>query len=77
MCIPILVTTLPGWLSGTEHLPHTPGAVRDEFILSFAYFKTNYFYKTALNSETQWVCLLKKKDQNMGIHAVAHSPVSL
>ena len=28
MCIPILVTTFPEWLSGTEPLPHTPGAVR-------------------------------------------------
>ena len=28
LCIPILVTTFPGWLSGTEPLPHTPGAVR-------------------------------------------------
>ena len=28
VCIPILVTTLPEWLSGTEPLPHTPGAVR-------------------------------------------------
>ena len=28
MCIPILVTTFSEWLSGTEPLPHTPGAVR-------------------------------------------------
>ena len=28
VCIPILVTTFPEWLSGTEPLPHTPGAVR-------------------------------------------------
>ena len=28
VCIPILVTTFPGWLSGTEPLPHKPGAVR-------------------------------------------------
>ena len=30
MCvyIPILVTTFPEWLSGTEPLPHTSGAVR-------------------------------------------------
>ena len=28
MCIPILVMTFPEWLSGTEPLPHTPGAVR-------------------------------------------------
>ena len=28
VCIPILVTTFPQWLSGTEPLPHTPGAVR-------------------------------------------------
>ena len=27
MCIPILVTTFPEWLSSTEPLPHTPGAV--------------------------------------------------
>ena len=27
VCIPILVTTFPEWLSGTEPLPHTPGAV--------------------------------------------------
>ena len=28
VCIPILVTTFPEWLCGTEPLPHTPGAVR-------------------------------------------------
>ena len=28
VCVPILVTTFPEWLSGTEQLPHTPGAVR-------------------------------------------------
>ena len=28
MCIPVLATTLPEWLRGTEPLPHTPGAVR-------------------------------------------------
>ena len=28
VCVPILVTTFPEWLSGTEPLPHTPGAVR-------------------------------------------------
>ena len=28
VCIPFLVTTFPEWLSGTEPLPHTPGAVR-------------------------------------------------
>ena len=27
VCVPILVTTFPEWLSGTEPLPHTPGAV--------------------------------------------------
>ena len=27
VCIPILVRTFPEWLSGTEPLPHTPGAV--------------------------------------------------
>ena len=26
--IPVLVTTFPEWLSGTEPLPHTPSAVR-------------------------------------------------
>ena len=28
VCVPILVTTFPEWLSDTEPLPHTPGAVR-------------------------------------------------
>ena len=28
VCIPILVTTFPEWLSGTEPSPHTHGAVR-------------------------------------------------
>ena len=28
VCIPILVTTFPEWLGGTEPLPHSPGAVR-------------------------------------------------
>ena len=28
VCIPILVTTFPEWLSGAEPLPHTPGTVR-------------------------------------------------
>ena len=27
MCVPVLVTTFPEWLSGTEPLPHKPGAV--------------------------------------------------
>ena len=27
VCIPVLVTTFPEWLSGTEPLPHTPGTV--------------------------------------------------
>ena len=33
VCIPILVTTFPEWLSGTEPLPHTPGAVRPSSVL--------------------------------------------
>ena len=28
VCVPIVVTAFPEWLSGTEPLPHTPGAVR-------------------------------------------------
>ena len=32
VCIPILVTTFPEWLSGTEPLPHTPGAVRPSLL---------------------------------------------
>ena len=28
VCIPVLVTTFPEWLSGTEPLPLPPGAVR-------------------------------------------------
>ena len=28
VCVPILAMTFPEWLSGTETLPHTPGAVR-------------------------------------------------
>ena len=28
VCIPILETKFPEWLSGSEPLPHTPGAVR-------------------------------------------------
>ena len=28
VCVPILVTTFPEWLSGMEPLPHTSGAVR-------------------------------------------------
>ena len=27
VCFPVLVTTFPEWLSGTEPLPHTPEAV--------------------------------------------------
>ena len=33
MCIPSLVTTFPEWLSGTEPLPHTPGAVIVVFVV--------------------------------------------
>ena len=33
VCIPILVTTFPEWLSGTEPLPHTPGAVLVVFVV--------------------------------------------
>ena len=32
VCVPILVTTFPEWLSGTEPLPHTPGAVRPSLL---------------------------------------------
>ena len=32
VCIPILVTTFPEWLSGKEPLPHTPGAVRPSLL---------------------------------------------
>ena len=32
VCITILVTTFPEWLSGTEPLPHTPGAVRPSWL---------------------------------------------
>ena len=35
VCIPILVTTFPEWLSGTEPLPHTPGAVRPSSFVVF------------------------------------------
>ena len=34
VCIPILVTTFPKWLSGTEPLPHTPGAVHPRCVCS-------------------------------------------
>ena len=40
MCIPILVTTFPEWLSGTEPLPHTPGAVRPS-LLCFVVFSVH------------------------------------
>ena len=32
VCIPILVTMLPEWLSRTEPLPHTPGTVRPSWL---------------------------------------------
>ena len=32
VCISILVTTFPEWLSGTEPLSHTPGAVRPSLL---------------------------------------------
>ena len=38
VCIPILVTTFPVCLSGTEPLPHTPGAVRQSVLVVFVVF---------------------------------------
>ena len=35
VCIPVLVTTIPEWLSGTEPLPHTPApCVRPRYVCS-------------------------------------------
>ena len=33
VCIPILVTTFPEWLSGTEPLPHAPASVLSVFVV--------------------------------------------
>ena len=38
MCIPNLVTTFPEWLSGTQPLPHTPGAMRPSVLVVFVVF---------------------------------------
>ena len=35
VCVPILVTTFPEWLSGTKPLPHTPGAVLVVFVVFY------------------------------------------
>ena len=32
VCVPVLITTFPEWLSGTEPLLHTPGAVRPSML---------------------------------------------
>ena len=37
VCVPILVTTFPEWLSGTEPLPHTPGAVRPSSLCLYCF----------------------------------------
>ena len=38
VCIQILVTTFPEWLSGMEPLPQTPGAVRPSVLVVFVVF---------------------------------------
>ena len=40
VCIPILVTTFLEWLSGTEPLPHTTGAVRPSSSIAFILYDT-------------------------------------
>ena len=40
VCILILVTTFPDWLSGTEPLPHTPGAVHQSSLCLLCFAST-------------------------------------
>ena len=59
MCIPILVTTLPEWLSGTEPLPHTPGAVRPSslclYCFAFTAINDRHSDTTIFQLRAHWV----------------------
>ena len=59
VCIPILVTTFPEWLSGTEPLPHTTGAVRPSSLCCSvlrAYVQFCRFDKADATADVQWHC---------------------
>ena len=53
VCIPILVTTFPEWLSGTEPLPHTPGAVRPSSLCLRAHAQFCRFDKADATADVQ------------------------
>ena len=59
VCIPILVTTFPERLSGTEPLPHTPGAVRPSSLCLMclrAHVQFCRFDKADATADVQWHC---------------------
>ena len=59
VCVPILITTFPKWLSGTESLQHTPGAVRlSSLICSVlcAHAQFCRFDKADATADVQWHC---------------------
>ena len=59
VCVPIFVTTFPEWLSGTEPLPHTPGAVRLSSLCCSvlrAHAQFCRFDKADATADVQWHC---------------------
>ena len=59
VCIPILVTTFPEWLRGTEPLPHTPvPCVRPRSVCSVlrAHVQFCRFDKADATADVQWHC---------------------
>ena len=54
--IPILVTTFPEWPSGTEPLPHTPGAVLVVFVVFCVHMQFCRFDKVDATADVQWHC---------------------
>ena len=56
VCISILVTTLPEWLSSTEPLLHTPGAVLVMYVVFCEHAQFCRFDKVDATADVQWHC---------------------
>ena len=67
VCIPILVTTFPEWLSGTEPLPHMPGAVRPRCVCSVLCAHAQFCRRSVtLQSSTATLILLFSSSELTG-----------
>ena len=62
VCIPIRVTTFPEWLSGTEPLPHTPGAVRPSSDIRKKYINKYFWARPNIPKFIELMTLDNKSD---------------